>query len=127
MTFCLTQSTALLRKPNFKRTIKACQHELSGGRPRGASDIELCFFEAYSIVNGVASVPGDNLHNCLLTPTVKVLSFVQECFSLERRNRPYGIYDAEPSANSTACVTLMLLPFSSAARAELARSQSRLT
>ena len=38
--------------------IKACQHELSGGRPRGASDIELCFFEAYSIVNGVVSVPG---------------------------------------------------------------------
>lgn len=31
---------------------------------------------------------------------------------------PYGIQDAEPSANSTACVTLMLLPFSSAARTE---------
>src|SRR5258705_9969694 len=39
----------------------ACKLELGGGRPPDAPDIEICFFDAYSIPDGVdeaASCPG---------------------------------------------------------------------
>ena len=36
----------------------ACKEVLGGGRPKNAPDIELCFFDGYSIENGVANVPG---------------------------------------------------------------------
>jgi hypothetical protein len=37
---------------------EACKRELRGGRPPNAPDIEICFFDAYSIVEGVAACPG---------------------------------------------------------------------
>jgi len=47
-----------LEKAQFQTDyIWACQEVLDGGRPKGALDIEVCFFEGYSIVNGIAFVP----------------------------------------------------------------------
>jgi hypothetical protein len=37
---------------------KTCKQVLGGGRASNATDIELCFFEGYSIVNGVVICPG---------------------------------------------------------------------
>jgi len=48
-----------LEKAAFQaQPIEACQQVLCGGRPPDAPDIEVCFFEGYSIEKGVASVPG---------------------------------------------------------------------
>jgi hypothetical protein len=51
--------TSSLDKAQFQAAPRQiCQRVLGGGRPRDAPDIEICFFEAYSIVDGNVSCPG---------------------------------------------------------------------
>ena len=56
--FDYRKSTTLSKAEFQADPWKSCKRELGGGRPPDAPDIEICFFDAYSIVDGVVSCPG---------------------------------------------------------------------